>query len=159
MPFKHVVLEVFNIHNSYTSHTLYLHKKGLRCSKGLQSSKGFTRSIHFARSKCKVHTATKACIRYYWSMPLKGLEHNSGSSGACLWKVWSMPLEGLEHCYWRLGALLLEAGGIAIGSWGHCSWKLEALLLEYKSMPFWGTKACLLGVQKHACLDTKASRA
>lgn len=65
------------------------------------------------------------------------LEHASGVSGALLWMYWSIALEVMEHCSWRLGALLLE----------------------YKSMPFWGAKVCLLGVQKHACLDTKASRA
>jgi hypothetical protein len=144
MPIKHVVLEVFNIHNSYTSHTLYLHKKAF----------GVQKVFRVLRALPVQYTSRVQSARY-----IRRQKHASDTTGACLWKVWSTTLEGLEHCSGRSRALLLEAGSIALIGWEHCYWKLEALLLEYKSMPFKGAKACLLGVQKHACLDTKAPRA
>ena len=128
-----VVLEVFNIHKTYTGHTLDLHRKAF----GIQKVFRVLRALpvqYTSRVQSASTDSDKACFRHNGSMPLEGLEHNSGSSGACLWKVWSMPLEGLEHVSGRPGALLLVARSIALGSWEHCSWN---------------TKACLSGVRKH----------
>ena len=139
-----VVLEVFNIHKTYTVHTLDLHRKAF----------GVQKVFRVLRALPVQYTSRVQSARY-----IRRQKHASDTTGACLWSVWSIALDVLEHCSGSNGALLLEAGSIAIGGWEHCYWRLGALLLEYKSMPFWGAKACLLGVQKHACLDTKASRA
>lgn len=117
-----VVLEVFNIHITYTGYTLDLHRKAF----------GVQKVFRVLRALPVQYTSRVQSARY-----IRRQKHASDTTGACLWKVWSIALGGWEHCYWKLGALLLE----------------------YKSMPFRGAKACLLGVQKHACLDTKASRA
>lgn len=114
-----VVLEVFNIHKTYTCHTLDLHRKAF----------GVQKVFRVLRALPVQYTSRVQSARY-----IRRQKHASDTTGACLWKVWSTTLEGLELCSWRLGALLLEAGSIAIGSWGHCSWN---------------TKACLLGVRKY----------
>ena len=114
-----VVLEVFNIHKTYTVHTLDLHRKAF----------GVQKVFRVLRALPVQYTSRVQSARY-----IRRQKHASDTTGACLWSVWSIALDVLEHCSGSNGALLLEAGSIAIGGWEHCSWN---------------TKACLSGVRKH----------
>ena len=134
--------------STYIIHTLVIHYTYTKKAFGVQ------KVFRVLRALPVQYTSRVQSARY-----TRRQKHASDTTGACLWKVWSITPEVLEHASGRSGACLWKAWSIALGGSEHCSWRLGAFLLEYKSMPFRGAKVCLLGVQKHACLDTKASRA